>query len=333
MRTSIRDVAERAGVSPVTVSNVLRGRDGRASEETRERVLEAVRELNYTPVSGPAIQSRHVETRIIGLVFDHVEQDDYWGATTYRGLRDGALEHGYDLLTLLRARPHWMLDNEELKFLDRRSDGFVFVVPRDRYGVLETLVEHRIPCVACYIDDVPEGVATVVVDNKGAMRQSVKYLVARGHRKIAHLAYHPERIDFHQRMKGYRAAMKANGLSRYAQVVIGDEKDGWQAQVIELVEEKGVTAFACANDLFALILWNLAKERGWRVPQDLSIVGMDDTPETLERGLTTLRFSSEEVGRRAMQSLVHLINGEAVPRREVLPVRLVERTSVAHPRA
>src|SRR5690349_20383217 len=117
-RTSIRQVAERAGVSRMTVSNVIHGRSSKVSPETCERVLQAIRELEYTPVAQPAMQSRHVETRIIGLIFDSIEPEDYWGTMTFRGLRDAAKTHGYDLLTILRAPERWMLDREELNFLD-----------------------------------------------------------------------------------------------------------------------------------------------------------------------------------------------------------------------
>src|SRR5687768_13962103 len=130
MRASLRHVAERAQVSRVTASNVVRGRYEQMSEETRERVLEAMRELNYAPIAQPTMQSRHVETRIIGLVFDNIEPEDYWGTLTFRGLRDAAQHHGYDLLTILRAPARWMPNPEELRFLDRRSDGFIFIVPK-----------------------------------------------------------------------------------------------------------------------------------------------------------------------------------------------------------
>jgi LacI family transcriptional regulator len=330
MRTSIRDIAARAGVSAVTVSNVLRGRESRASEETRERVLEIARELQYVPVAQPLTQSRHTQTHIIGLVFDHGEPEEYWGTRTFRGLREGALEHGYDLLTILRARPNWMLDAEELNFLDRRSDGLIFIVPRDRYGVLESLVRHKIPAVSCFIADVPPGVATVVLDDVDAMRQAVKYLVERGHKRIAHLAYHAERADFAGRVSGYRSAMKSAGLARHINIVQGGDEDGWQPRVVELVEKRGVTALTCSNDLIALIARNLADERGWRVPQDLSLIGMDDMPQAEKRGLTSMRFSSEAVGRFAVEAIVRLMNGEtAASCSKVVPVELIERISVA----
>ena len=140
MRPSIRQVAALAGVSHVTVVNILRGRDSRASAETRERVLAAARELNYVPIAQPASQRRHIETRIIGIVLDQFDIDESaLGLSTFRGLREGAVEHNYDLLTLCRNEPNWMLGGEELQFLDRRCDGFIFVGPYKRRAVLDAV--------------------------------------------------------------------------------------------------------------------------------------------------------------------------------------------------
>src|SRR5689334_14129267 len=112
MRPSLRQIAERAGVSSQTVSNVLNNRNSRTSEETRQRVLCAVRELNYIPIRRPAMQNRHVETRAIGLVFlDEMKflQDlrERLGWHTFAGMRDRARHHQYDLLLLFRAQTDW----------------------------------------------------------------------------------------------------------------------------------------------------------------------------------------------------------------------------------
>jgi DNA-binding LacI/PurR family transcriptional regulator len=331
-RTSIRQVAERAAVSRMTVSNVIHGRSGKVSPETFERVLQAIRELEYAPVPQPARQSRHVETRIIGLIFDSIEPEDYWGAMTFRGLRDAAKCHGYDLLTILRAPERWMLDREELNFLDRRSDGFIFIVPKDRYGVMETLVNHGISSVACYTDDVPPGVAVVVLDNAGAMQQAVEYLTRYGHRRIAHFTNQAERADFAARLKGYRRAMTQAGLSPHVVHRRDENQAEWESELVRLVEGEGVTAVTCANDLTALALWDLADRRGWRVPEDHSIIGMDNVPAGAERGLTTYRFSCEEAGSTAVHTLVKLMQDKAAKAADVtMPVELVERNSVSAP--
>jgi DNA-binding LacI/PurR family transcriptional regulator len=309
----------------------MRGKAGQASEETCRRVLEAMQALNYVPVAPPSRQQVHTPTRIIGLVFDHIKQDDYWGSGTYRGLRDGALENDYDLLTILRAQPKWNLNQEELRFMDRRSDGFIFIVPRDRYGVLETLAAHRIPVVTCYNGDVPPGIPTVVLDNAGAMQQAVTYLKDKGHSKIAHLAWHTERADFRERLEGFQKAMHPQA-QKNAPVIQIDLSDDWSADM-EKALQNGVTAITCSNDLAAFEFRRLAHRRGWKIPRDVSLIGMDDMPESAQVGLSTFRFCCEEVGREAVASLLGVLRGEEVPLKKVVPVELVERTTVAPPRA
>jgi DNA-binding LacI/PurR family transcriptional regulator len=314
----------------MTVSNVMRGRSGIVAPETTKRVLAAVRELKYAPVAQPTIQSRHVETRTIGLVFDDVEIEDAWGAPTFRGMRHSARARGYDLLTLLRAPADWMLDNHELHFLDRRSDGMIFLVPRERTRVLETLVQHRIPTVSCFQDDVPPGVATVVLDNFDALKQATEYLIARGHRKILHIAGWEERSDFRRRREGYEAALRAARLRPHILQMRSLVDYSWLAPLRTLLERRAITAIVCAADDHALPIFPLAQELGLSIPHDFSITGMDDIPAAAEHGLTTFRFSCEDVGRYAVEAIVGMIAG-AEPQQcsQVLPVEMVERHSVA----
>ena len=187
----------------MTVSRVLSDRNGSSvAEETRQRVLQAARELEYVPIAQPAMQSRHIETRIIGLVFDGTDFEGLWGLPTFLGLREAALQHGYDLLTILRRPPEWALDKAELHFLDRRTDGLIFILPRERNKVFKTLRRENIPVVSCFIDDVPRGVPSITIDNQGAMQLAVKHLTGKGHRRILHLTINDERSDFAERQSG-----------------------------------------------------------------------------------------------------------------------------------
>ena len=330
MRTSLRDVAGLAGVSTVTVSNVLRGIDSRASVETRERVLAAVRELNYIPVAQPTVQRRRTATRVIGVLLDCLEFEDPWGMPTYRGLREGAERHGYDLLTLRRDPPRRAAEPPETRFLDHRCDAFVFLSPH-RPPMLEALVRHGVPAVTCFTDDVPEGVAAIMIDNELAMRQSVDYLVAQGHRRIAYLGDDAVRRDFEQRLAGYAAAMVEHGLDGLSHRAIGGPASMPRAaaEALAMGQRGDITAIACANDGFALEFHHQATSAGLRIPDDLSIVGLDDLPEAREYGLTTFHVCYDEVGRRAMDAVVALINGEsAQSASRAVSVRLVERSSV-----
>lgn len=331
MRVSLRHVAEHAGVSRVTASNVLRGRASEVSPATRERVLEAVRQLEYIPVTPPSRQGTHTPTRIIGLFYDGVELDEYWGLITARGLHEGAIEHDYDLLTMLRARPQQAmrinaLDDDELRFLDRRSDGFIFITPVGRAGVLRALVRHGIPVVTAYTDEKVPGVSSVVLDNEGAMHLAVEHLLKHGHRKIGFVYGLARRSDFQARRAGYMAAMSKAGLTP---LCFEFEQPGWKDEVLDAVQRGELTGLVCASDYFTVHLLDAATARGMAVPRDLSIVGMDDIPEAERLGLTTVKYSTADVGLHSVEVIVRRLADDNDVTGVVLPVELIERSTVA----
>jgi DNA-binding LacI/PurR family transcriptional regulator len=328
-RASIRQVAEHAGVSAMTVSRVLRGSDGVVSAKTRERILAAVRELDYVPVRS-AMQNRHVRTGVIGLVFDQIfSMKSVVGANTFDGLREAAFAYDYDLL-LLRSRPESSFEQQKQQFLDRRSDGFVFVTPRQREEVLECLVRQGFPAVSCYSVDVPDGVAWIVPDNATAIRQAVQMLMEAGHKDIGFIAARPSHSDSRHRCEAYVQSMKMAGLMPFWM-----ESHSMQdvKQAAETMLERKVTAVICHSDGFAMLLWNMAEQRGLQIPRDLSIIGVDDTPEAAARGLTTFVNPFQEIGRTAVESLIGLLQGGDVRDHcHALPMKLVVRNSVSGPR-
>jgi DNA-binding LacI/PurR family transcriptional regulator len=332
MRATIAQVAARAETSPMTVSNVLRGRDKRVSEPTRQRVLEAVRELKYVAVRS-AMQNRHVETRIIGLVVDKIQiTKSSIGANTYEGLQEGAREHGYDLLTLLRVPPTWGLAHQELTFLDRRCDGFIFVNPLNRQGALELLVEHDIPVAACYSVDVPQGVSTVIPDNATAMMIAVKHLKNRGHSRIAHVVGDAWHSDSRERREWFQHYMREEGLRSYADGILERDDEKGEVPIAALksiLQRKKITAFACSTDALALDVWTKLESLGLQVPRDISIVGMDDIAAGALRGLTTVRNPFYEIGKAAVESVCARMQGQdGAVTNKILPVELIERSSV-----
>ena len=317
----------------MTVSRVLSDRNGDSvAEETRQRVLQAVRELEYIPIAQPSMQSRHIETRIIGLVFDGTAFEGLWGLPTFLGLREAAIKHGYDLLTILRRTPEWALDQQSLRFLDRRTDGLIFILPRERNKVFQTLLREKIPVISCFIDDVPRGVPSVTIDNMGAMQLATQYLIDQGHQRILHLTIATARSDFAERQSGYVHTMRQAKLKPIV-LAGGDFSDEkFAANFLQTIRSHHITALACASDGLAVSAWDFAASQKLKIPGDLSIVGMDDLNQAAERGLTSIRFSCEEIGRRAFESIVQLIQGGKKPlKNPVVPVELIERASVAPP--
>ncbi len=318
----------------MTVSRVLSDENHKVSEDTRVRVLKAVRELEYVPVAQPMTQSRNIATRVIGLHFMGSEFEGQWGQPTFLGFREAAKRLNYDLLVHTRTLPEWMADQEEMQFLDRRSDGLIFITPVGQYQILEMLAERKLPVVACYLDDVPSEIPVVVVDNQNAMRQVVECLHAKGHERILYLTADQQRSDFAARQKGYELAMIEKKLNPLSMQIDMSEWPYTQAgeALFKKIQEHKITAIACHNDHCATFAWDVAEENGLKVPQDLSITGMDDLPISAQRGLTSVYFSCEDVGRRALEIVVDLIQGKKCESPKfVVPVELVERSSVAPP--
>ena len=331
MRATIRQIAAEAGVSNVTVSNVLRGLNSRASSETCERVLAAAKKLNYIPVKPPTAQNRHVETRVVTLVPEHhdVRHPDL-DLFTYQGIIEGARHHGYSVLTMVQ-RASENGEREPLRFLDRSSDGFIFTVSLQEQWtrVLDVVAHNRVPSVVCYNREVPDGVAWVDVDNGAAMRAAVEHLARRGHTRIAFVAGPPDNFDARERLHEWTLAMRARGLD--AGCVVPGARAGHVVDAESLASVVGldVTAAVCFNDTLALALWDIAEKRGLRVPDDLSLLGVDNRAEAAARGLSSVSHSFVDVGRLAMDAWVELKNGAAsADCCKVTPVQLIARASV-----
>lgn len=330
-RSSIRQVAERAGVSTMTVSRVLRGE---GESQHQERVLAAARDLDYVPVRS-SLQNRHVKTNIIGVLLDdEFTFDRTVGFQTFGGLARATFAESYDLL-LLQPQHLKPLEKQKMQFLDRRCDGFIFVVPYERPEILELLIEHQFPAVTCYSTDVPEGVAWVVPDNESAVRQAVCLLRGQGHRHIAFLSAGQRHSDARERSAAYHQAMNEANLPTFSCKFLerGQNDCLSQREMIANLRQNRVTAVICHNDERAFALWDAALEQGLNVPRDLSIIGIDDVPAAASRGLTTFANPFGEIGRTALQSLHSILQGAAIqPNCKRIPMTLVERSSVARPR-
>lgn len=319
----------------MTVSRVLRGKDHGFSDETRQRVLQAAAAMNYVPVRA-TVQNRHSETHILSIVFDGLDPvQGFYGPMIYQGMYQGAREVDYDLLTLVRAQPDWASGRDEIRFLDRRSDGFIFVNPTGRDAIFKTLLANEIPIVCCGRPlQLPAGVACVSPDNQTAMTLAVEHLTEHGHRSIGFLSWSDVHGDQAQRALFYRQAMTRAGLETYeiGMSAAGSDEAGPWPHVMSHIESADLTAVICASDGLALHLRDAALARDWTLPKDLSLVGMDGTPEGEMHGLTTIDFSFGAMGTQSVQALVRLLQGGPVRgETDDIPVRLLERSSVTSP--
>jgi len=352
MRANIRQVAHRANVSRMTVSRVLQNRRDEVTEDKYERVIAALKELNYVPVR-TAVQNHHSRTNVVGVVPYTANFSGYQiDLQTFGGLCKRSGHYGYDVLVLQRGESEWMANRQELRFLDRRTDGFIFISlgVTEWENALELLQENQIPVVVCYRRDVPEGVAWVDPDNEAIVNLAVDRLVGSGHSKIAYLAKSPylpgetfvladlsgsrPNFDDVHRQQFFLKRVKQLG-TRQPEAAIFHGKgrsNTLSPEEVDRIIAGGFTGVVCFSAGLGLQLLEQLEARGLKVPQDMSIVSHDWHTDSLQRGLTHITFDYATVGQLAMDAWMELAGGRpAAECCKLVPVQLVECRSVAKP--
>ena len=322
----ISDVARLAGVSNQTVSRVLNDHPNVRSG-TRERVLDAMKRLDYTPnvmARGLVRQRSHM----IGVVsFDAVL---FGPAATLLGIGRNARANGYGVTIVTPESGDRSSIVEAASTLAGQTvAGVVIVFPSNAATTTALLsLPAGLPVVA--VEAAPgDTVHAVRIDQVGGARMAVRHLLHLGHETVWHVAGPRDRFDAQARVDGWRAALEEAGR-RTPPVITGDwsAESGYQAG-LELAERSGATAVFAANDHMALGLLRALHERGIRVPEDMSVVGFDDIPEAgyLVPPLTTVRPDHEEVGLRAITALLALIEDEDPGEIPLVTPTLVRRSS------
>ncbi|KMY58097.1 LacI family DNA-binding transcriptional regulator [Geobacillus stearothermophilus] len=325
---SIKDVAKRANVSTATVSRVLRN-TGNVTEETRQRVLEAIEALNYQPnVLGRYL--RRMETETVLVVVPDITNPFF--SKVLRGIEAVALKHGYQVL-LGDTQNDARLEEQYLNVLPQRQvDGMIFLTARIRKELMEEMARQFPIVLACeYLEgtDIP----TVSIDNISSARKATEHLIRLGHCRIAHLSGPMNIILSRDRLRGYQQALAQHELEADAALVQEGDftyESGYHLTLKLLALEKPPTAIFAANDEMAIGAIKAVRHRGGRVPDDVAVVGFDDIQmaSIFEPSLTTIAQPMFEIGQKAMELLLALIEGTSARRRQlVLPDRLVIRDS------
>lgn len=326
------DVARLAGVSHQTVSRVVNDHP-HVNAATRDRVLEAMRQLDYRPnnLARSLVTSR---THRIGVIGFDVR---FFGpSSTLAAIERAAHDRGYgialasmtDLVGADAARALAMLDAQ-------RVDGLIVIAPHR--GAITDIgaLPRDLPAVALEAE-FHSGLSVVAIDQRLGARLATQHLLDLGHRTVWHLAGPVDWFEAELRAEGWRDTLASAGAYSPA-LLRGDwtSRSGYQLGV-ELAARDDVTAVFAANDQMALGVLHAFHEAGIAVPHDRSVVGFDDMPEAefFIPGLTTVRQDFDAVGRKGLQRLVRLIEGGSPRRRKSLikPV-LVERASTARRRA
>ncbi|MFE1941224.1 LacI family DNA-binding transcriptional regulator [Streptomyces massasporeus] len=304
---TIRDVAERAGVSKSLVSLVLRGSD-QVRPEKRDAVLRAAQELGYRPNAAARSLSEQ-RTRTVGVLLNDLRNP--WFVDLLDGLN--SLLHANGLRMLLAdARLNRRTGQDPADpLLDLRVDGLVVVGTLPDPAALGQVAE-RIPVVlAGSREPAPPGVDVVAGDDERGALLVAEHLIGLGHRRIAHIAGYGAVGEL--RRRSFEATMRRHGLADEVLVEPSDmtEEGGYRTTVRLLSRPDRPTAVFAVNDIAAIGVLSAAEELGLRVPRDLSVVGYDNTSIARLRHvwLTSVDNSSHEVGRRAAQCLLKRFEG------------------------
>lgn len=324
------DVARLAGVSHQTVSRVLND-PTTVRPDTRARVQRAIAQLGYRRNSAArSLVTRRSET--LGVIVFNGTQ--YGPASTVAGVDAAADQAGYGLSIANVFR--MCADDMRVAFerlLAQGIDGLILIAPQPQ--VLDVLAAQtqRLPMLAIDSHGTDE-MPTVFVDQQEGARLLVAHLVGLGHKTVHHIAGPTGWFETERRLEGWREVLDAHGLR-----VPGHVRGDWStasgyAAANTLLDRGDVTAIFAANDQMALGALHAIRERGLRVPEDLSLVGFDDIPEAAYffPPLTTVRQDFREVGRLALAALLRRIADPLLSQSSsVVAPLLVTRDSTASP--
>lgn len=324
-------MAHRAGVSRTTVSFVLSGRrDVTIGAATRERVIEAARELGYH-AHGPARQLAGGRSMTLGLVLRQSAAQvaaDALLAETIHGLAGAARAGGFRVL----IEPLPPDDGSYAELVrSQRVDGLVVSGPRADDDELAAFAAEDFPIVlqGSRPDlDVP----SVDVDNRAAALRAVAHLVSLGHRRIACITNAPLAYTAAaERLDGYRDALEAAGLDYEPELVTEGAFDAasGHAAVLDLLDRASFSAVFVASDVVALGAIRAIRRSGRSIPGDIAVVGFDDVAlaEHFDPPLTTVRVPARGLGQAAGRVLLDRISGQSVPSRTLLATELIVRES------
>lgn len=321
------DVARLAGVSHQTVSRVLHDSPN-VRGETRDRVLAAIRQLDYRPNSmARALATGRSKT--LGVVSS--DTTFYGPASTLFGIEQAAHDAGYAVsVASLRSLSRSMVLDAIQQLRDQGVDGVAVIAPlRANVDALRH-VNPDFPVVAVEAGH-NAAIPVATVDQRAGAAAATRHLLNLGHKTVWHLAGPTDWQEAEERIIGWRSALEA-ACAPIPEVIRGDwtPRSGYELGE-SLLAIKNLTAIFVANDQMALGFLRRLHEAGREVPKDLSIVGFDDIPESayFTPPLTTVRQDFSELGRRCLHILLAKIEGEDLSMRVVVPPELVVRDSTA----
>lgn len=333
----LKDIAQIAGVSVMTVSKALRDEPD-VSAATKARIKQLAQQSGYVPDSS-AQGLRTKTSRLLGLVLPAPTNPVY--ARVLLAIEERAQELGYDLLLAHTLNKPEREDHVLRRFLSRRVDG-LFITPVYRFEaearIYQEIASRKIPTVllgppAPFCKNFP----AIEIEEALASYHAARHLIELGHRRIAYLTGPPATPWAHDRFEGYRRALREAGIEVDDRLVFAAGstiEDGTKATLQLLNEGCHPTAIQAVSDLVAIGCAETLLAQGLKIPGDISLAGFGNIllAEFYRVPLTTVSQPKHRLGMAAMDTMASLIRGEPQPSRR-LPAELVARQSTAGPRA
>ena len=326
---TIRDIAEKAGVSINTVSRALNNKPD-ISEETRRKILKIAQELGYVK-NATASSLRSKQTNIVGVIIADSANPFY--AEVLKGIEAASRKYGYQIMLMNTER---IYENEEKAIevlLQRRVDGLLITPVQDKSDDIRALIERKVPFVIVGRHFEELEVDEIHSDEVKGGYLATRHLIERGRKNIIMISGYLFKSAAYMRLEGYRKALKEYGIPFSEKMIIETDIDiesGYRAMREAIEKGLEFDAVFCYNDLLAFGVIKALKECGYRIPEDVAVVGYDDIVYSsfVCPSLTTVRIKKFEMGYEAFRMLLQRLKGRRKRRKRViLDVELVVRES------
>lgn len=336
MKPNIKDVAKMAGVSIATVSFVINKKKS-ISIETKNRVLKAIKALDYHP-SRSAIDLVSGKTGNIGFILtdDHFLRTEPFYTRIFLGAEFEARNEGYYII-LTSISPDFNDQDPLPRFILNKSVDGVIIAGKIPSVLIERISSYGLPTV--YIDYVPPTncCSLVLIDNIQGGLIATNHLISLGHKNIAFIGGDIKHPSLSDRLNGYKQALNnANIPIRNNLIIIDakypDRQNGYDSAKKLFTKDKNVTAVFAGNDAMGIGILHYLKENGYRVPDDISLIGFDDVEADLMLNppLSTIRVPKIEMGSEALKLIANIIkNKKALNKKILVPVELIKRESTS----
>ena len=332
-----KDIAIKVGVSVNTVSCALRD-SPRISRRVRQAVLKTAKEMGYTP-NAAARALRIKKSKVLGVIVTDISNPVF--GTMVKGIEKAASERDYSIIICNTDEDYVMEENAVTTMISKRVDGVIITPTQTETGTLDTLKRAQLPFVLMgrSFDNYPAD--NVVSDDfKGGMLAG-EYLLKNGHKDIIYING-PEHISSSKkRAEGITAALRTENLCLKAVYsIMPDIKEGYSLMKEIISSSVDFSAIFCFDDYTAFGVIRAIREKGLRMPEDISVIGYDNTEfaEMYDNGLTSIDFNEYEIGVCAAELLMDILDKKdnkdisdadfAAPRNVILEPSLVIRGSV-----